>query len=102
GTAPLDGAVGEFGDLQNGIDLKRDALQLAILFQRADEVAQVSIGHTMSVAPGPGGAAYAAGVLVRIGKNHRRHRPPALPSRTGGALRGRQVEPRLPVSFEVS
>ena len=49
GAAPLDGAVGEFGDLQDGIDLKRDALQLAILFQSADEVAQISIGHTMSM-----------------------------------------------------
>jgi len=47
GAALLDGAVGQFGDLQGGIDLKRDALQLAILFQRADEVAQIPIGHTL-------------------------------------------------------
>ena len=33
--------------LQNGIDFERDALELAILFQRTDEVAQVSIGHTL-------------------------------------------------------
>ena len=58
-TALVDGAAGEFGDLQNGIYLNGDAIQLAILFQRSDEVARISTGRTMSVAP----AVYTAGVL---------------------------------------
>ena len=40
-AAGLHAAVGEFGDLQLGIHFERDALQLAVLFQGADELAQV-------------------------------------------------------------
>ena len=47
-TAVLHAAVGELGDLQVRIDFKRNALQFAVLFQRADEVAQVVIGHKSS------------------------------------------------------
>jgi hypothetical protein len=39
GTVVLHRPVGELGDLQNGIDLKGDALQFAGFFQRGDEVA---------------------------------------------------------------
>jgi len=36
----LNGAVGEFGDLQHRVHLERDSLQLAALFQGGDELAQ--------------------------------------------------------------
>ena len=42
-------AIGEFGDLEMRIHFERDALQLVILFQRADEFAQILIGHKLRV-----------------------------------------------------
>ena len=40
-------AVGEFGDLEVRVHFERDALQFAVLFQRADELAQIVIGHRL-------------------------------------------------------
>ena len=48
-TALLDRAIGELGDFQARIHLDRNALQLMVLFQRADELAQILIGHNLSV-----------------------------------------------------
>ena len=44
-AALFDGAVGEFGDLENGVDFERNALQFAVFFQRANEIAQIAVGH---------------------------------------------------------
>src|SRR5271156_5574745 len=41
--------VGDLGNLENGIDLSRNALQLVLLLQRPDKVPQVSILHFPSV-----------------------------------------------------
>ena len=49
GAAVLHAAVGELGDLELGIDFERDALQLVVLFERAHEVAQIGVGHNMSL-----------------------------------------------------
>ena len=38
-------AVGELGDLEHRIHFERDALQLSFLFQRANELAQIAVGH---------------------------------------------------------
>ena len=46
-TAALHGAVGELGDLEHRVHFHRDALQLAVLLQRAHEVPQVRVGHTV-------------------------------------------------------
>ncbi len=40
-TALLDGAVGEFGDLEIGIDFERNALEFACSLQCGDEVTQI-------------------------------------------------------------
>ena len=45
GAAALHGAVGEFGDFEDGIHFEGDALQFLVLFECADELAQVAIGH---------------------------------------------------------
>ena len=47
GAALLDGAVGELGDFEDGVHFEGNALQFAVLFQRANEVAQVAIGHKL-------------------------------------------------------
>ena len=48
-AALLHGAVGELGDFENRIHLERDALQFSFFFQRADEVAQIAIGHIIEL-----------------------------------------------------
>ena len=45
GAAVFDGAVSEFGDLEFRIDLEGDALELLVLFECVDEVAEVLICH---------------------------------------------------------
>jgi hypothetical protein len=45
GAALLDGAVGKFGDLEDRIHFERNALQLLVLLQGANEIAQIAISH---------------------------------------------------------
>ena len=45
GAAVLHAAVGELGDFEDRIDFDRDALQLAMFFERAHEVPQIGVGH---------------------------------------------------------
>ncbi len=45
GAVRFDGAVGEFGDFEIGIDFEGDAFQLAFLFEGADKIAEVAVGH---------------------------------------------------------
>ena len=45
--APFDGAVGELGDFEAGIDGEGDALQLVVFLERTDEFAQILIGHKL-------------------------------------------------------
>jgi hypothetical protein len=37
--------VGKLGHLQHRVHLKRDSLQLAVCFQRRDELAQIGVSH---------------------------------------------------------
>ncbi len=46
-SAAFHGAVGEFGDLEDRVHLKRNAPQFVLLFQRANEFAQIAICHTL-------------------------------------------------------
>src|SRR6266849_2503039 len=41
----LHGAVGELRDFESRIHLERNALQLAVLLQRSDEVTQIIVSH---------------------------------------------------------
>ena len=45
GAALLHGAVGKFGDFEDRVHFEGNALQFLVLLQRADEVAQIAIGH---------------------------------------------------------
>jgi hypothetical protein len=47
GAALFDGAVGELGDLEDGVDFEGNADQLVILFKGAYKVAQVALGHSL-------------------------------------------------------
>ena len=50
GAAGLHGAVGELGDLEVRIHFEGNALQLFVLFEGADEVAQIVVCHvSMSI-----------------------------------------------------
>ncbi len=44
-TAGFYGAVGNFGNFQDGVDFGRDALEFVVLFQFVDEIAQISVRH---------------------------------------------------------
>src|SRR5690606_30936219 len=45
GAAPLEGAVADFGDFQVRVHCGGDAFELAALFEKANEVAQISVFH---------------------------------------------------------
>ena len=48
-AAPLDRAVRNLGDFQHRIDLGRNALELAFLFQLAQKISQIAIRHFPSL-----------------------------------------------------
>ncbi len=45
GAALFDGAVGELGDFEPGVDFDGHPLQFAVLFEGADELSQILVSH---------------------------------------------------------
>src|SRR6185436_16007405 len=66
-TAVLDAAVGELGDFELGVHFKRDALQFTVLFQGANELAQIGIGHSASLVLMTNRTAFVTGASRGIG-----------------------------------
>ena len=77
GAACLDGAVDDLGDLEVGVDLGRDALQLALALEERDPVAQVLRWRRQGASQSTEASAYATASSSRGGS-----RPAATPARS--------------------